>query len=236
MNSSATVSVNTDGSATVVAGNPDIGGTRVAQAMMVSEELGVPVERVRPSVADTDSIGYSDLTGGSRVCYATGMAVIEAARDVREQLQARAAKIWGIDAAHVGWDDGKAIPLNGATAMRQAAADASTSSPRSSRTPAARSSAGQRSTRRWPGPASALNICDIEVDTETGVSRVVRYTCIQDVGKAIHPSYVEGQMQGGAVAGHRLGAERGVHLRRRGTPAERRASSTTGCRSRRTCR
>ena len=114
MNSSATVSVNTDGSATVVTGNPDIGGTRVAQALMVSEELGIPVERVRPTVADTDSIGFNDLTGGSRVCYATGMAVIEAARDAKEQLKARAAKIWGTDAEHVAWENGKAVPLNGA--------------------------------------------------------------------------------------------------------------------------
>ena len=66
---------------------------------MVAEELGIPVERVRPTVADTDSGGYTDVTGGSRVCYATGMAVIEAARDVREQLRARAAKIWNVDAS-----------------------------------------------------------------------------------------------------------------------------------------
>ncbi len=198
MNSSATVSVNTDGSATVVAGNPDIGGTRVAQALMVSEELGVPVERVRPSVADTDSIGFSDLTGGSRVCYATGMAVIEAARDAREQLKARAAKMWGTDAAHVGWDDGTAIPLNGAgdrtplTVNEIAAKLAHTGGP-----------VIGRATVNPPmaGPGFGLNICDLEVDKETGVSRVVRYTCIQDVGKAIHPSYVEGQMQGGASQG-----------------------------------
>ena len=198
MNSSATVSVNTDGSATVVAGNPDIGGTRVAQALMVSEELGVPVERVRPTVADTDSIGFSDLTGGSRVCYATGMAVIEAARDVREQLKARAAKIWGTDAAHVGWDQGRAVPLNGAsdktplTVAEIAAKLAHTGGPvigRASVNPP------------MAGPGFGLNICDLEVDKDTGVSRVVRYTCIQDVGKAVHPSFVEGQMQGGASQG-----------------------------------
>ena len=104
LSSSATVSLNGDGSAAVVTGNPDIGGTRVAQAMMVAEELGIPVERVRPSVGDTDSAGYTDVTGGSRVCYATGMAVIEAARDVREQLRARAAKIWNVsvDAGRLG--------------------------------------------------------------------------------------------------------------------------------------
>ena len=198
MNSSATVSVNTDGSATVVAGNPDIGGTRVAQALMVSEELGIPVERVRPTVADTDSIGYSDLTGGSRVCYATGMAVIEAARDAKAQLKARAAKIWGTDAEHVNWEDGKAIPLNGAsdktplTVNEIAAKLAHTGGPLIG-----------RATVNPPmaGPGFGLNICDLEVDKDTGVSRVVRYTCIQDVGKAIHPSYVEGQMQGGASQG-----------------------------------
>lgn len=198
MNSSATVSVNTDGSATVVTGNPDIGGTRVAQAMMVSEELGVPIERVRPSVADTDSIGFSDLTGGSRVCYATGMAVIEAARDARDQLRARAAKMWGTDVAHVGWERGAAVPLNGA----------------SDKTPLAVSDIAAklahtggpivgRATVNPPmaGPGFGLNICDLEVDKDTGVSRVVRYTCIQDVGKAVHPSFVEGQMQGGASQG-----------------------------------
>ena len=114
LNSTATVSLRSDGSAIVVTGNPDIGGTRVAQALMVSEELGIPVERVRPTVADTDSIGYNDLTGGSRVCYATGMAVIEASKDVREQLRERAAKIWEIDVDLVGWEKGRAVPLDGA--------------------------------------------------------------------------------------------------------------------------
>ena len=114
MNSSATVTLDSDGSAAVFTGNPDIGGTRVAQALMVAEELGIPVERVRPTVADTDAAGYTDVTGGSRVCYATGMAVIEAARDVREQLRARAAKIWNTDVSNVGWEGGRLVPLNGA--------------------------------------------------------------------------------------------------------------------------
>src|ERR671936_2406472 len=64
MNSSATVTLNADGSAAVFTGNPDIGGTRAAQALMVSEELGIPVERVRPSVADTDAAGFTAVTGG----------------------------------------------------------------------------------------------------------------------------------------------------------------------------
>ena len=97
MSSSANVSINEDGSAVVVTGNPDIGGSRASMALMAAEELGIPVENVRPVVADTESIGYTDLTGGSRVTFATGMAVIEAARDVVKQLRARAAQTWSVE-------------------------------------------------------------------------------------------------------------------------------------------
>jgi len=198
LSSSATVSLSGDGSAIVVTGNPDIGGTRVAQALMVSEELGIPTERVRPTVADTDSIGYSDLTGGSRVCYATGMAVIKAAQDVRDQLCARAATMWDVDVDKVVWEDGCAVPLEPTddrsplTVAQLAEKMSHTGGP----------VIGRASVNvAMAGPAFAVNICDLEVDKETGVSRVVRYTAIQDVGKAVHPSFVEGQMQGGAAQG-----------------------------------
>ncbi len=197
-NSSAVVSLSGDGSATVVTGNPDIGGTRVAQALMVSEELGIPVERVRPTVADTDSIGYNDLTGGSRVCYATGMAVIKAADDVRDQLRARAATIWNVKPEQVRWEAGSAVLVEGAgdqaplTLKELAAKMAHTGGPIVGRAAV---------NPPMAGPGFAVNICDLEVDKETGVSRVTRFTAIQDVGKAIHPSFVEGQMQGGAAQG-----------------------------------
>ncbi|MGE0387857.1 MAG: xanthine dehydrogenase family protein molybdopterin-binding subunit [Gammaproteobacteria bacterium] len=198
MNSSASVMFNNDGSASVITGNPDIGGTRAAQALMVAEELGVPVERVRPMVADTDSTGFCDVTGGSRVCYATGMAVINAARDVRDQLRERAAKIWDVDVSSVGWENGCAVPLEGAgnrqplTLVELGEQLSHTGGPivgRASLNPP------------MAGPGFAVHICDIEVDPETGRSVVKRYTTIQDAGKAVHPSYVEGQMQGGASQG-----------------------------------
>jgi CO/xanthine dehydrogenase Mo-binding subunit len=198
MNSSATVTVNADGSAAVVTGNPDIGGTRAAQAMMVAEELGIPVERVRASVGDTDSSGYTDVTGGSRVCYATGMAVIRAAEDAREQLRARAATIWNVSRDAVEWNNGRAIPpagtdkANAMTVAELAAKMTYTGGPVIGRASLYAPMAG---------PAFGAHICDLEVDPETGCSRVVRYTVFQDVGKAVHPSYVEGQMQGGAVQG-----------------------------------
>jgi CO/xanthine dehydrogenase Mo-binding subunit len=196
MNSSATVMLNGDGSASVITGNPDIGGTRVAQAMMVAEELGIPVERVRPVVGDTESAGYTDVTGGSRVCYATGMAVIQAARDVRDQLRARAAKMWNVGVDRVAWEQGRAVSDQQETpplSLGEIAAKLShTGGPIIG-----------RATINTPmaGPAFAVHICDIAVDRETGQSAVVRYTAIQDAGKAVHPSFVEGQIQGGVVQG-----------------------------------
>ncbi|HZT76654.1 MAG TPA: xanthine dehydrogenase family protein molybdopterin-binding subunit [Vicinamibacterales bacterium] len=204
MNSAATVTLGADGSAAVVTGNPDIGGTRAAQAMMVAEELGIDVDRVRPSVGDTDTAGYTDVTGGSRVCFATGMAVINAAAEVREELKRRAAKIWNVSPDAVAWEKGRVIPPTGAKETKSGA-DAQ---PMSVAQVAAKMThtggpiVGRASLYApMAGPGFGGHICDVEVDPETGRSRIVRYTALQDVGKAVHPSYVEGQMQGGAAQG-----------------------------------
>ena len=199
MQSSAAVQLNEDGTAGVVSGCPDIGGSRVSLAMMAAEELQIPVDRVRPVVADTETVGYNDSTGGSRVTFATGMAVVQAARDVVQQLRERAAKIWEVDLDDVAWEDGRAVARNGKgeapeplTIAALAKRAARTGGPISGRASL---------TARGVGPSFGAHICDVEVDVETGLVRVVRYTAVQDAGKAIHPSYVEGQLQGGAVQG-----------------------------------
>ena len=195
MQSSANVSLNEDGTVVVVSGNPDIGGSRASLALMAAEELGIPFERVRPVVADTETVPYSDGTVGSRVTFATGMAVVEAARDVVNQLRQRAAAIWDVDVDSVIWEDGRARTEDDEqilTIEELAQAAARTGGP----------IAGRASLNaRGAGPAFATHICDVEVDKDTGRVSVVRYTTIQDVGKAVHPSFVEGQMQGGAVQG-----------------------------------
>ena len=97
--------VNEDGTAVVTTGNPDIGGSRAAQAMMVAEELGIGAEQVVPRVGDTDSVGYTDVTGGSRTAYATGMAIIEASHAISsDELRERAANIWGVEVDDVAWE------------------------------------------------------------------------------------------------------------------------------------
>ncbi len=199
MQSSAQIHVNEDGTATVVSGCPDIGGSRASLALMAAEELGIPVEQIRPIVADTETIGYNDGTGGSRVTYATGTAVIEAARDIVLQLRQRAAAFWDTQLENVGYEDGKAIPL-GDAAENQQPLPLSTLARRAARMggPIVGRSTW---TARGNGPSFAAHLVDVEVDPETGRVEVLRYTAAQDAGKAIHPSYVEGQYQGGAVQG-----------------------------------
>ena len=94
--SSATASVNPDGTISLVEGSPDIGGSRVAVAMQLAEALGIAVEDVRPEVGDTDSVGFTSTTGGSGVAFKTGWACYEAAQDIKQQMTARAARIWDV--------------------------------------------------------------------------------------------------------------------------------------------
>ncbi|HWF00770.1 MAG TPA: xanthine dehydrogenase family protein molybdopterin-binding subunit [Caulobacteraceae bacterium] len=196
--STASVNINEDGTAVVATGNPDIGGSRASMAMMAAEVLGLPVEKVRPIVADTASIGFSMLTGGSRTTFATGMAVTEAARKIVEDLKRRAAQLWDVPVDQVEWLDGAAVCLDRAKAKGDlslaalAAQSARTGGP---------IGAQHSLTAQGAGPGFGVHLCDVEVDAETGHASIVRYTAAQDVGRAIHPSYVEGQVQGGVAQG-----------------------------------
>jgi CO/xanthine dehydrogenase Mo-binding subunit len=196
--SSAEVSVAEDGSVLVTTGSPDIGGSRAAMAMMAAETLGIPYEKVRVAIGDTSSIGYSMVTGGSRTTFATGLAVTNAAKEVIENLKQRAASIWGVEAGEVEWRDGEAVCTKGEKKGERLSLGALAAQTSFMVGPITADSAVN------PGgflPGIGVHICDTELDPETGHARVVRYTAVQDVGQPIHPDYVEGQMQGGAVQG-----------------------------------
>src|SRR5262245_58714207 len=199
MNSSAEVHLSEEGTAVVASGNPDIGGSRASLAILAAEELGIDVARVRPVVGDTESVGYTDLTGGSRVTFATGMAVVEAARDVARQLRERAAKLWGCDPAQVEFVDGRCVPAEG-SGLAQGPLTVAEIAKQLSMTGGPINGHAQLSAR-GAGPGFATHVCDVEVDRETGRVEVVRYTAVQDGGRAVHPGYVEGQMQGGVAQG-----------------------------------
>ena len=196
---SAAVHVNEDGTVTVTEGHPDIGGSRASMAMMVAEVLGIPFEHVRPVVGDTTAIGFSASTGGSRVTFAGGMAMTQAAEKVIEELKKRAAIMWEISADAVEWKDGNVVPA-GPNAGGFEPLDLAAIAARSART-GGPISAEVQINAQGQGPGFTTHICDVEVDPETGHVKILRYTAIQDVGRAIHPSYVEGQMQGGVAQG-----------------------------------
>ena len=196
LKSSATASVNADGTVSLVEGSTDIGGTRTSVAMQLAEALGIRAEDVRPVVGDTEIVGYTDVTGGSRVTFATGWAAFEAAQDIKRQMITRAAEIWKVPPEDVTYDAGLLQCRTDSSkrfSFRQLAeklhATGGTIVGRASVDPDA------------AGGAFATHIVDVAVDPETGKVSILRYTAIQDAGKAIHPSYVEGQMQGGAAQG-----------------------------------
>jgi CO/xanthine dehydrogenase Mo-binding subunit len=197
--SSASVFVNEDGTVSVVSGSPDIGGSRASMAMMAAEVLGIPYEKVRPIIGDTAQIGFTGMTGGSRVTFATGMATVQAAEKVVDELKRRAAMIWDISPEAVEWKDGQAVPA-GANAGGFDPLPLAAIAAKASKT-GGPINAEVSINAQGAGAGFGAHICDVEVDRETGFVKVLRYTAIQDVGKAIHPSYVEGQLQGGATQG-----------------------------------
>ena len=196
--SSATVNLNEDGTATVVTGSPDIGGSRASMALMAAEELGIDPYDIRPVVGDTEAVGFTDITEGSRATFATGMAVVEACRNMIVELRGRAAKMMGVDVGDVSWVDGQAV-YTGSDGAKDPLSVADICA-KAKRTGGPLTATGSLEAH-GAGPGFAVHLCDVEVDPETGVVRVVRYTASQDAGTAIHPSYVEGQIQGGVAQG-----------------------------------
>lgn len=193
------LNISKDGTVGLSLGTPDIGGSRASICQIAAEELGIDYDRVRAIVADTSALGFNDVTEGSRVTFSSGLATIKAARDAIGKLCARAALMWDIPPEAVIWERGHARP-SGSNAgdfeplslKEIAAASAETGGP----------IAGHHEVNAGgAGPSFATHIVDAEVDPETGACKVTRYTVVQDAGKAIHPSYVEGQFQGGAVQG-----------------------------------
>ena len=209
--SSSSISVNADGTVSLLTGSVDLSGTRTSVAMQAAEVLGLPIERVRSSVGNTDSIGYTEVSAGSRTTFATGLAAIEAAREVIAQMRGRAAMVWDIPVESVAFDKGVFTDPNGGQHMsfQELAGElANTGGPVTG--------TGNLDAQKWSG-AYGAHIADVEVDPETGKVTILRYTVVQNVGKAIHPGHVEGQMKGGAVMGIGYALYEGYQYDKEGT-------------------
>ncbi|MBZ9770357.1 xanthine dehydrogenase family protein molybdopterin-binding subunit [Mesorhizobium sp. CA6] len=193
------LNIGMDGTVSLAVGTVDVGGSRASLSLVAAEELGIDYSNVKAIVADTSSLGYNDMTDGSRGTFSSSMATISAARNAIKILKDRAAQMWDIPVEDVTWEKGHAIAkgekygnLSPLSLKDIAAKSGTTGGPIAGHSELVADGAGV---------SFATHICDIEVDPETGATRVIRYTVVQDAGKAVHPTYVEGQYQGGAAQG-----------------------------------
>ena len=195
----ASLTVNEDGTVSLMAGTPDIGGLRASLAAVAADELGVPYDKVRPIIGDTGSLGFNFLTGGSRSAFSGSMAIVEAAKQIKTELCNRAAKLWDLRADQVEFSGGHVRAL-GAAAEKCAPMSLADFAKVAGKTGGPIGGVG-RINAQGAGPSLGTHLVDLEVDPETGRVTILRYTVAQDAGKALHPAYVEGQFQGGAVQG-----------------------------------
>ena len=188
-----------DGTVTITLGTADVAGSRMSMSMMAAEEFGIPVDRVRSVLADTHSLGYNRVTAGSRTTFSSGMIVVDSARKIIVELCRRAAKIWDVPEDGVVFEDGHCRPASSNVgkfpplSMKDIA----------SKTTYTMGSISGHSEMNvtGAGPGFAVHIVDVEVDKDTGLVAIKRYTIVEDAGKAINPHQVEGQFQGAAVQG-----------------------------------
>jgi CO/xanthine dehydrogenase Mo-binding subunit len=194
---SATVRLDSDGTLAVVTGSVDIAGTNMGLALIAAEAYGVDVERVRIITGDTDSAPLAGLSAGSKTTYTMGASVRDAAVDARQQTFSIAARELEVavedleiegDSVVVRGVPDKSIRL--ATIGKRSNTFASPIPP----VLGAASNAFQ-----VQAPAFAAELARIEIDPDTGELTLHDFVVAQDVGKAINPLGIEGQMQGGAV-------------------------------------
>ncbi len=194
--SSVTLSLNDDGTVTLLEGSSDIGGSRPSIAMQAAEILGLNTTEMFPRIPDTDGVGYNGMTGGSRTTFATGWAAINAARNMIKELKNRLSMIWEIETDQIAFENGNFS----SKADSELSINIRDLAKKLDGTGGAVSAVGavdlDSSTHGF-----GTHVVDLEIDPETGKTDILKYTAVQDVGRAIHPSYVEGQIQGGAAQG-----------------------------------
>jgi CO/xanthine dehydrogenase Mo-binding subunit len=196
---SAVCRMDRDGSLSVVVGTVDMSGTNTGLAQIAAEAFGLPVERIKVVNADTDAAPYAGASGGSKITYTVGVAVERAARDARQQLLTIAANHLEAAVEDLELVDGavrvrgvpdRSVPISElAEQTMQFGGKYEPVFGRGSSATVVRS------------PAFAAHLAEVEVDTETGQCRVVDHVVVQDVGRALNPAAIEGQIQGAVAQG-----------------------------------
>ncbi|MDE2855704.1 MAG: xanthine dehydrogenase family protein molybdopterin-binding subunit [Chloroflexota bacterium] len=195
----AVCKLNRDGVLQVQIGTADLSGTPTSFAVLAAEAFGVDVDKVRFVYSDTDSAPYGGGVGGSKTLYTLGNAVIRAAEDARRQTLAIAAEEFEVSAEDLEIVDGR-VQVRGfpdrSVALGELAGKAMTFG---GRYDPIHGSGSQSVTDR--APSFCAQIAEVDVDEETGEVNLLNLAVVQEVGRAINPLTVEGQMQGGAVQG-----------------------------------
>ena len=205
--SCASVILNRDGTVNLVEGSPDLAASRTAVAMQVAEVLGVPAEDVHPSVGDTDTIGFTGTSVGSSVTYKTGWVGQDAAKDLKHRLLQRVARIWDVPDKDVEMADGEFVHHSDRElrlTLKQLAEILNRTGG-----PVVGYAAGDFG---GESPSFSVHIVDVEVDPETGKTRVLRYTAIQDPGHGRPPDLCGRPDSRWRRPRHRVGSQRRVLL------------------------
>ncbi len=196
---SATVSLNADGTINVTVGAVDLTGTNTSFAQIAAEELNVPLEMVSVVTGDTGAAPYAGMSAGSKTTYTVGRAVKLAAEDARQQILAIASQRLEAPPEELEMEDG-VVWVRGQREKQVTFRELGRLTTGFGARYAPIVGRGAITARRQ-APGFTAQAAEVEVDPDTGRVRVLRYVVAQDVGFAINPKSVEGQMQGGAAQG-----------------------------------
>jgi CO/xanthine dehydrogenase Mo-binding subunit len=199
----ASVRMSPDGSLSVITGAIDLTGTNTVFRQIAAAEIGLPADSISVRTADSDSAPFAGMSAGSKVTYTVGLAVKAAATDARRQILEIASRELEASPADLEIADGK-VRVKGtpdrAVPLRRIG-QISTSFGGKYEPVFGRGS----TTVTVQSPGFAGQIAEVQVDPDTGKVTILRYVSIQDVGKALNPTLIEGQIQGGSAQGIGMG-------------------------------
>ena len=199
----ATVRFAADGAVEVLVGTQSNGqGHETAYAQVLVDRLGVPFEKVRIVQGDTDAIADGGGTGGSRSLTAEGVAILEASDRVIEKGKIAAAHVFEAAVADIAFEGGtfRVAGTDRAIGIMELAERVRVMASKPAGLEEGLDASASIELDAWTFP-NGCHVAEVEVDPETGVTRIVRYTVVDDFGVVVNPLLVEGQVHGGVVQG-----------------------------------
>jgi CO/xanthine dehydrogenase Mo-binding subunit len=193
----ANIRINTDGTMLVTLGSTDITGTNTTFAMLAAETFGMPLDKVKIQTGDTDTAPYAGMSGGSKVTYTVGPAVINAAESARQQILTIAAAEMEASPDDLEIVSGRVIVKGSPDKSMSVAELAAKSMTFGGKYEPVYGVGKSAMSDRAPGFAGQL--AETHVDPDTGEVTITRFITFQDVGRSLNPAMVEGQVIGGSA-------------------------------------